>query len=374
VILFLAVLSFSAWIYLIAFHGRFWLSKPELAAGSPSGAARVVAIVPARDEAAFIARSVGSLLAQDYPGELSIVLVDDNSSDGTAAIAASLAVAPRLDIVPGQPLPPGWTGKLWAIQQALARPAARTADYLLLTDADIEHAPGHLSSLVARAESAHLDLVSEMVRLHCQTMPERSLIPAFVFFFQMLYPFAWANDPHRRLAAAAGGAMLVTRAVMDRTDGVSRIRGELIDDCALARTVKSSGGRTWLGHSSQAWSLRVYRRWSEIWDMIARTAYTQLRSSPLLLLGCLAGLGLLYAAPPLLTLGARGFARLLGSLAWAAMILAFQPTLRRYRRLPFWGIALPLIALFYLGATLASALRHYFGHGGGWKNRVYPAG
>lgn len=371
-ILFLAVVSIAAWIYLIAFHGHFWRSRPEMRAGSPSRAASVVAIIPARDEALHIAKTLGSLLAQDYPGEFSVVLVDDNSIDGTAAIAASLAPAPRLDIIAGQPLPQGWTGKLWAIHQGLACPSAQAADYLLLADADIEHSPNHLSSLVSKAESDYLDLVSEMVRLHCETLPERALIPAFVFFFQMLYPFAWANDPRRGLAAAAGGTVLVARATMDRIEGVSRIRGELIDDCALARTVKSSGGRIWLGHSSQAWSLRACREWTEIWNMIARAAYVQLGCSPVLLLGCLAGLGLLYGAPPLLAIRAHGLARLLGWLAWVAMVLAFQPTLRRYRRSPSWGIGLPLIALFYLSATFGSALRYHFGGGAAWKNRTYP--
>lgn len=372
-ILFLSLLSIAGWVYLIAFHGRFWRSTPELGAGAPSGAARVVAIVPARDEAAHIRESIGSLLAQDYRGELSIVLVDDNSTDGTATIASALAPGQRLDVVAGQPLPQGWTGKLWAIQQALAGPSAQSADYILLTDADIQHAPGHLSSLVAKAESANLDLVSEMVRLHCETPAERASIPAFVFFFQMLYPFAWVADPARSLAAAAGGTILVTRTAIERIEGVSRIRGELIDDCALARMVKSTGGRIWLGHSSHAQSTRVYSRWSEIWNMIARTAYVQLGCSPLLLLGCLAGMGILFAVPPLLIICAHGPARLLGMLAWAAMAIALQPTLYRYRVTPFWGIALPLIALFFLGATVDSALRHHAGRGGGWKNRVYPA-
>lgn len=375
-IVLLSVLAIAAWAYLIGFHGRFWRSSPQLAAAAPSGAASVVAIVPARDEAAHIATSIGSLLAQDYPGPFSVVLVDDNSTDGTAAIAAALAPAPRLHIVAGRPLPPGWSGKLWAIQQGLDQPAAQAADYILLTDADIEHAPGHLSSLVAKAESAfesaRFDLVSEMVRLHCQTLAERALIPAFVFFFQMLYPFAWAADPARNLAAAAGGSILVARSALQRIDGVSRIRGALIDDCALARAVKSTGGRIWLGHSAHARSIRVYGKWSEIWNMIARTAYVQLGYSPLVLLGCLAGMGLLYAAPPLLAIFAHGPASLLGLLAWAAMALAFQPTLRRYRLTPLWGLALPLIASFYFAATIASALRHHAGRGSGWKDRVYP--
>ncbi len=372
-VLLLSFLPIAAWVYLICFHGRFWRSTPELGTGAPSGASKVVAIVPARDEAAHISQSLGSLLAQDYRGEFSVVLVDDNSTDGTAAIAASLGPAQRLEIVVGQPLPQGWTGKLWAIQQGLASPSARAADYVLLTDADIRHAPSHLSSLVAKAESADLDLVSEMVRLHCETPAERALIPAFVFFFQMLYPFAWAADPRRSLAAAAGGTILVARTAIERIEGVSRIRSELIDDCALARMVKSTGGRIWLGHSSGARSTRVYSKWSEIWNMIARTAYVQLGYSLLRLLGCLAGMGLLFIVPPTLTLCAHGPARLLGLLAWVAMASAFQPTLYRYRMTPLWGIGLPLIALFYLGATVDSALRHHAGRGGRWKNRVYPA-
>lgn len=373
VLLLLSFVAIAAWGYLIGFHGRFWQSSPELDEGAPSGAAKVVAVVPARDEAAHISRSVGSLLAQDYPGDFSVVVVDDSSTDDTAAIAASLGTAPRLNIVDGQPLPPGWSGKLWAVHQGLAHPLTLTADYVLLTDADIEHGPGHLSSLVAKAESEDLDLVSEMVQLHCETLAERALMPAFIFFFQMLYPFAWAADPRRRLAAAAGGTILVAGRMVGRIEGVSLFRDDLIDDCALARTVKSNGGHIWLGHSSQAWSFRVYGAWSEIWNMIARTAYVQLGCSPPVLLGCLAGMGLLYGAPPLLSIYAHGLARLLGLLSWAAMALAFQPTLRRYRTSPLWGIALPLITLFYLGATVASAVRYYSGRGGGWKNRVYPA-
>jgi len=371
VIVLIGIICLAGWVYLIGFHGRFWRSSPELGAEAPGRTAKVVAVVPARNEAAHIARSVGSLLSQDYGGEFWIVLVDDNSTDGTAAIATALAAAPRLEIVAGQPLPQGWTGKLWAIQQGLAHPRAQDGEYILLTDADIEHAPGHLSSLVAKAEHDHLDLVSEMAHLHCGTLAERALIPAFVFFFQMLYPFAWTADPRRGLAAAAGGTILVSRMAMERIGGVSRIRGELIDDCALARMVKSPGGRIWLGHSSRARSIRVYN-WGEIWNMTARTAYVQLGNSAFALLGCLAGMGLLFVAPPALAICGHGLARLLGALTWAAMALVFQPTLHRYRSTPFWGLALPLIALFYLGATLASAFRHYTGSGGGWKGRVYP--
>jgi hopene-associated glycosyltransferase HpnB len=217
-----------------------------------------------------------------------------------------------------------------------------------------------------------LELVSEMVRLHCESKAERALIPAFVFFFQMLYPFAWVADGTKRLAGAAGGTMLVARAALDRIQGVSRIRHHLIDDCALAREIKSTGGRIWLGHAQRAVSTRVYSGWRDVWNMVARTAYVQLGNSPMLLLGCVAAMGIMYCAPPLLTLFAHGLPQVLGVLSWLMMAMAFQPTLRRYHRSPLWGFALPCIGLFYLCATVASALRHYAGQGGGWKNRVYP--
>ena len=369
---FIALFSFVVWLYLIGFHGFFWRSGPVLAQRAASGRAKVAVVVPARDEAASIRQSLASLLAQDYPGELSIILVDDNSSDGTAEIAASLQAGGRLTIIHGEPLPQGWSGKLWAVNQGLIQEKARAADYVLLTDADIEHAPDHISSLVAKAEADGLDLVSEMVRLHCVRGAERALIPAFVFFFQMLYPFNWVANPARRRAGAAGGTMLVARAALDRVQGVSRIRHHLIDDCALAKEIKATGGRLWLGHAEHTVSRRVYSDGREIWNMIARSAYTQLGNSPWMLLGCIVGMGVMYCAPPLLALFAHGAPRLLGLLSWLVMALAFQPTLRRYRRSPLWGLALPCIGLFYLCATASSALRHYSGQGGGWKNRVYP--
>jgi hopene-associated glycosyltransferase HpnB len=374
--LILSLISLLAWIYLIAFHGEFWRSIPALGpvlgAGRPSGAAKVAVVVPARNEAETIGRSVGSLLMQGYAGDLAVILVDDNSTDGTAFIAAGLGADERLIVIPGAPLPRGWSGKLWAVHQGLAHDKARYADYVLLTDADIEHGPGHVAALVAKAEADGLDLVSEMVRLHCATAAEHALIPAFVFFFQMLYPFAWVADPGKRLAGAAGGTMLVRRAALDRIEGVSRIRHHLIDDCALAGEIKSTGGRIWLGHSEQAASIRVYGDWREIWNMIARTAFVQLKHSLWLLLGCVVGMGMLYCIPPLAALFAHGLPRLVGILAWLMMALAFQPTLRRYGRSPSWGLALPAIALFYLCATVASAARHFTGQGGGWKNRTYP--
>lgn len=368
----IAITTLSIWSWLLLGHGRFWRSGPILDNKlQPSGRAKVAVVVPARDEAESIHQSLSSLLAQNYSGELSVILVDDNSVDGTGEIARKLAGSnPRLIVLTGKPLEAGWSGKLWAVSQALQHPTAASADYVLLTDADIEHQPGHISSLVAKAESEKLDMVSEMVRLHCQTFPERALIPAFIFFFQMLYPFSWANNPKRKLAAAAGGTILVSRGALDRIDGVSRIRHHLIDDVSLAKEIKKEGA-IWLGHAEEAQSLRIYRDSSEIWNMIARTAYVQLKHSPLLLLGTCLGMLLLYLAPPLLLLS-RGISAILGLTAWSIMIFCFQPTLRRYRRLPFWGLALPLIGVFYLAATVASAIRHYRGRGGAWKNRVYP--
>lgn len=368
----ISVVCFAAWVYLIGLHGGFWRSLPVLGKGKPSGQAKVAVVVPARDEAATIRQSLGSLLVQDYPGELSIILVDDHSTDGTAMLAASLGASEQLTILRGEPLPQGWTGKLWAVNQGLAHEKARTADYVLLTDADIEHAPEHVSSLVAKAEADGIDLVSELVRLNCATMAERALIPAFVFFFQMLYPFAWVADPGKSTAGAAGGTMLLTRGTLAWIEGVSRIRDRLIDDCALAKEIKSDGGKIWLGHSERASSKRSYAGWRDLNNMIARTAYAQLSRSPLLLLVCILGMAVVFCAPPLLAVLAHGLPRIFGVLSWLTMATAFQPTLRRYRRSPLWGLALPCIASFYLGSTVASALRHYTGRGGGWKDRVYP--
>jgi hopene-associated glycosyltransferase HpnB len=372
----IAVASLAAWTYLAAFRGKFWRSGPVLRDSRPSGRARVTAVVPARDEAEHVARSIASLVEQDYEGEFAIVLVDDNSTDGTAEIAGRIATSlrrgERLTIVRGRPLAEGWSGKLWALHQGLAHEKARDTDFVLLTDADIEHQRRHIAALVAKAERDGLDLVSEMVRLHCETPAERALIPAFVFFFQMLYPFGWVADQRKPTAGAAGGTMLLRRAALDRVEGVSRIRSHLIDDCALASEIKRAGGRIWLGHAEAAASLRVYC-WSDAWNMIARTAYAQLRYSPRMLLGCIAGMGVVYLAPPIATILGRGKTRWAGALAWGAMAALFQPTLRRYRRSPLWGLALPAVALFYLGATVASARRHSAGRGGGWKERVYAA-
>jgi hopene-associated glycosyltransferase HpnB len=362
-----AAASLAVWLYLLLARGGFWRMRPDLPAGplrlpAPS----VTAIVPARNEADVVGRSVGSLAAQRYAGEWDMILVDDASQDGTAALARE--AAPQLRVVTARHLPPGWTGKMWAVSEGVR---AASGDYLLLTDADIVHPPEHLAQLVARAQEGSYDLVSYMVRLECRTFAEQALIPAFVFFFFLLYPPSWIRDPRRRTAGAAGGCILIRRLALERIGGIARIRGELIDDCALARAVKQSGGRIWLGLSDQAASIRQYRTFGEIGHMISRTAFTQLNHSVLLLLGTVAGLALTYLAPPLLTLaGPHGAASGMGAIAWLLMTAAYLPSVRYTRRPWFWAPLLPVIALFYLGATLHSAYTHYRGRGGLWKGRT----
>ncbi len=366
--------ALGAWAYLLLGRGEFWRAKERDDCDQPAEPAvwpAVVAVVPARDEADVIARSVGSLLAQDYPGPFRVVLVDDQSSDGTAdvarAAARTLGREDRLTVLDGAPLPPGWTGKLWAVSQGVE--AAGALEYLLLTDADIGHAPDNLRRLVARAQAGRLALVSQMARLHCETSAERALIPAFVFFFDMLYPFGWVNDPGRGTAAAAGGVMLVRREALEAAGGIAAIRSALIDDCALAARLKRQGP-IWLGLTARAVSLRPYKNAGEIGRMVSRSAYAQLGYSPALLAGTVAGMGVLYVAPPLLTLFGRGLARWTGAAAWAAMTVAFQPMLRFYRVSPAWGAALPAIGAAYTGFTLQSAAQVWRGEGGQWKGRA----
>jgi hopene-associated glycosyltransferase HpnB len=368
----LAAGSLGVWLYLLLGRGFFWRARIEPAPRPPGVAPEVVAVIPARDEAAVIGSAVRSLLAQDYAGALSVIVVDDHSRDGTAeaarAAARALGAGPRLRVVAAPPLPAGWTGKLWAQQAGFAEVPESTA-YVLLTDADIEHHRENVAELVARAEAGRLDLVSLMVRLSNRSFAERALVPAFVFFFAMLYPFAWASDAARSTAAAAGGCMLVRRSALARLGGLARIRGALIDDCAFAREIKQ-GGPIWLGLSPQTVSLRLYPTLGDIWRMIARTAYTQLHYSPALLAGTVLGMAVTYLAPPLL-LFAGGTAAWLGFAAWLLMSIAFVPMLRLYGQSPLWAPLLPVIALFYLGATVDSARRHRLGKGGEWKGRVH---
>lgn len=374
----LAALSLAIWVYLLAGRGRFWRTPVETCHPHASFRPSVVAVVPARDEAEFIARSVGSLLRQNYPGDFRVVLVDDHSRDGTAELAReaakTLGAEDRLSVIGAAPLPAGWTGKLWALAEGLrfVEEQGFDATLVLLTDADIEHDPENLAELVARLDAEQLDLASLMVELRCVSFAERAFIPAFVFFFRMLYPFSWVNDPERDTAAGAGGCMLLRRSALARIGGIACIRDALIDDCALAAQVKR-GAKIWLGLSGHTRSLRPYPGWRDIWRMIARTAYTQLRYSPALLAATAAGMAVTYLAPPLL-LFHGGAASLFAALAWTIMTAVFVPTLRYYRRSLLWAPLLPAIALFYLAATIDSARRHWQGTGGEWKGRVRNRG
>jgi hopene-associated glycosyltransferase HpnB len=373
----IAFLALATWLYLIAARGGFWLAteRDEPSSPQPEAWPAVTAVVPARDEASCVADSIGSLLRQDYPGRFSVVLVDDNSSDGTGAVAqraaAAAGAADRLTVIAGRPLPGGWTGKLWAVHQgveAADSPPSRP-DYLLLTDADIVHAPDTVRTLVARAEAGRLVLTSLMAKLRCESPAERALIPAFIFFFQMLYPFAWVNRPRSTMAAAAGGCMLARADALRRAGGVARFCGALIDDCTLAHVLKAQGP-IWLALTERVRSIRPYPHLGDVRRMVARSAYAQLRYSPLLLAGTVLGMAVTYLAPPLLALFSSGSARWMALAAWALMALAFQPTLRFYRVSPLWGVALPAIAFLFVLFTLDSAWASTRGRGGLWKGRV----
>jgi len=359
--------SLLIWLYLFFAHGRFWRSAPQLAPATPPEFPDVDIVVPARDEADTIGAAIGSLLAQDYAGRFRVILVDDNSTDGTAALAGAAA---RLTVVSLQSKPAGWSGKLWALAQGVA---ASHAAVLLFTDADIAHDPRHLSTLVAKLLHSRLDLVSEMVRLECSSFAERALVPAFVYFFQMLYPFKRVNDPQSAVAAAAGGTVLIRREALQRMGGIDSIKDCLIDDVALARAVKARGS-IFLGHSGLAASMRPYRSFADIWHMISRTAFTQLRHSPALLTLTLLGLGVVWWVPAAALLLGHGWVLACGAVAFGLSAGSYQPTLRRYGRSPLWALALPLIALFYMAATLGSALNYWRGRGARWKSRAYGAG
>jgi hopene-associated glycosyltransferase HpnB len=363
----LAAAALLIWVYLLCGHGRFWQAGPVLPDAVPAPAPPVAIVVPARDEAPLIGQTLRSLLGQDYPGAFRVILVDDNSTDQTAALARALN-DPRLTIISGAPRPPGFSGKLWAVHQGVAE--AADADLILLTDADIVHDPAHLRCLVARIQRYDLDLVSEMVRLACDSWAERALVPAFVYFFQLLYPFAWVNNGMKATAAAAGGTVLIRSRALRRIGGIEAIMGDLIDDVALATAVKA-GGPIWLGHATMARSVRPYPHAADIWRMIARTAYVQLRFSPLLLLATIAGMIVVWLVPPASALFGHGTARWCGLTAWLLQAMSYWPTLRRFDRSPLWAPFLPLVAAFYMAATIASAVNHSFGQGVAWKGRAY---
>lgn len=363
----MGILVLLIWLYLFLAHGRFWLSRPELPAALPAEFPDVDVIVPARDEAATIGPVMASLLAQDYRGRFRVTLVDDASTDGTAA---QLTPAANLNVIRLQTKPAEWSGKLWALHQGVM---AVDAPLLLFSDADIVHDSRHLASLVAKLEQSRADMVSEMVRLNCTSWAERALVPAFVYFFQMLYPFARVNNPRSPVAAAAGGTVLIRREALQRSGGIEGIRNSLIDDVALARAVKKSGA-IFLGHSGLAVSIRRYEHFADIWHMIARTAFTQLRHSTGLLALTLLGMVLLWWIPVLLALLGHGWQSILALGAFALSAVSYLPTLTRYRRNYLWAAALPLIALFYMAATLGSAVNYWRGRGARWKSRAYGTG
>jgi hopene-associated glycosyltransferase HpnB len=363
----IALLSLLVWLYLFFAHGRFWLSTPELPPAVPEDHPDVDIVVPARDEAHTIGPVIGSLLAQDYRGKFRIILVDDNSTDGTAALAGTAA---NLTVITLQSKPVEWSGKLWALSQGVA---ASHAPVLLFTDADIVHDPRHLSSLVAKLLQSRADMVSEMVRLNCTSLAERALVPAFVYFFQMLYPFSRVNDPTSPVAAAAGGTVLIRREALQRIGGIEAIKDNLIDDVALAQSVKKSGV-IFIGHSGLAASIRPYANIADIWQMITRTAFTQLRHSPALLALTLLALTVVWLAPAAAILFMRGWPFACGLVAFGLSVISYMPTLARYRRNRLWALALPLIALFYMAATVGSALNHWRGQGARWKSRAYGSG
>jgi hopene-associated glycosyltransferase HpnB len=362
----LSIVSLGIWVYLMLAHGRFWLSRPEREPVVRAHGPRVDIIVPARDEAPYIGAVIASLLAQDYAGEFRVILVDDNSTDGTAERAGS---APNLTLIRGQAKPPGWSGKMWALSQGVA---AGRAPVILFTDADIVHDARHLSTLVAHLEQSRLEMASEMVRLNCSSLAERALVPAFVYFFQMLYPFAKVNDPRSRIAAAAGGTVLIRRAALERVGGIEAIKEALIDDVSLAKAVKRrGGGAVYLGHSALAASIRPYPHFADIWRMISRTAFTQLRHSTTLLVLTLLGLTLVWCVPVAAAVAGPGWARGCGLAAFGLAAISYLPTLKRYSRSFAWVFALPLVALFYMAATLGSAVDEWRGTGAQWKNRSY---
>jgi hopene-associated glycosyltransferase HpnB len=372
----LAAAVLAIWLYLVLARGGFWRGseRDDWPFARMLYWPPVAVVVPARNEADQISASIGSLTRQAYAGQCTIILVDDGSIDGTADIARhALPASPehQLHVVCGRAVPHGWTGKLWALKQGidLAMALPQPPQYLLLTDADIVHPPDSITRLVMHADAKRLVLLSLMVKLRCESFAERMCIPAFIFFFQMLYPFAWVNRPESSVAAAAGGCMLVRADALDAAGGVARIRDALIDDCALAKLMKRQGP-IWLGLTTRVRSFRAYESFADIRRMIVRSAYAQLRNTPALLLATAIGMVLTYLAPPLVALFGTGGARLMAAAAWGLMAFAFQPTLRLYGLSPLWGVALPAIALLYLGFTLDSAYQYARGRGGSWKGRV----
>jgi hopene-associated glycosyltransferase HpnB len=371
-----AAAALGIWLYLVFARGRFWLEfvRRSPAPGPLIRPPSIVAVIPARNEAPVLAQAIHSLCTQNYPGDFHMILVDDGSDDGTAAIARAAAPESILTIVAAEPPPAGWTGKMWAVAEGVRRSAPFSPDLLLLTDADIVHGPGTVEQLASCVESGY-GLASYMATLECRTLAEQLLIPAFVYFFFMLYPPAWVINPRSRTAGAAGGCILIRRALLEKIGGIAAIHGELIDDCALARAAKRHGAQVWLSLNHDTRSIRSYRTFGEIGDMISRTAFTQLHHSVLLLVGTVVGMVLTYFVPVAASLSTNVQTAGFGSLACLLMSASYFPALRFYRGSVLWSVVwapfLPLVAMFYLGATVRSALAYWRGAGGKWKGRIH---
>jgi hopene-associated glycosyltransferase HpnB len=371
-----AAIPVAIWAFLLTARGGFWRVSRNL---PPRAEARwedrkIAVVIPARDEEAVIGETVRSLLTQNWTPPLHVFVVDDNSNDRTAEAAHRAAEALersfQLTVLSGKPLAPGWTGKLWALSQGVEKALNTRPDFLLFTDADIQHDPDNLRSLVSIAEGNGYDLASFMVKLSCGTFAEKALIPAFVFFFFQLYPPVWIRSQAQRTAGAAGGCVLIRPAALLSIGGLAAIRSAVIDDCALARAVKRKGGQVWLGLTPTTHSTRIYSSFGEVGAMIARTAFNQLHHSSLLLVGTLFGLFFTYLLPVILLFSGHLTLVLLGSAAYSLMTIAYWPMVRFYGLPGYWAAALPLAAVFYMGATVASAIRYWKGVGGSWKGRA----
>lgn len=371
--------SLAAWVWLLLGQGFFWRTDVRLPPRrDPDDWPDVCVVVPARDEAAVLPESLPSLLAQDYPGRAEVFLVDDGSTDGTGDLARELSRRfgglPLTVSSPGEP-PAGWTGKLWAVRHGITLARARGPEFLLLTDADIAHRQDSLRALVAAARTGGFDLVSQMARLRAESRWETLVVPAFVYFFAQLYPFRRIGVRGSRTAAAAGGCVLLSAEAAERAGVPDAIRQSVIDDVALARAVKRSGGHIWLGLAERVDSVRPYPRLGDLWHMIARSAYAQLLHNPLLLAGTVLGLALVYLVPPVALVAGLATAdpatALLGGLAWLLMTATYVPMLRYYGQQPYLAPLLPFTALLYLLMTVDSAVRHHRGRGAAWKGRTY---
>jgi hopene-associated glycosyltransferase HpnB len=369
-----AALAFVIWLYLACARGFFWRLETcdDHIASTADFSGGVAAIVPARNEAELIGPAITSLLDQSVP--ITIFLVDDESTDGTAEAGRRAAVeagnSKAVVVVKSQTLPSDWTGKLWAMQQGFERALSANPEWLLFTDADVVHDPQMVANLSTLAVQGGYDVVSFMVKLHCESFAEKLLIPAFVYFFFMLYPPAWVRNSRRATAGAAGGCMLVRTATLVRAGGLAAIRSAVIDDCSLAQLLKKQGGRLWLGLTDRSRSLRRYETFSEIGRMVSRTAFSQLKHSTFLLIGTIVGMMVVYLVPPLLLFSRNTGAIFMSVAAWALMTVTYSRMVRYYRLNRAWALSLPLAALFYMSSTIHSAVKYWSGRGGEWKGRT----